>query len=938
MQRLEKVQQERDLYADLYDFAPCGYFICNKQGRILDANQTGVLMLGRWKRELLAMSFSDCIDHEDVPVLDRLCCALYETGKQQTCELRLVQKNGAVFWAKLECMVLGGTAGPDAGEVRIIATDLSTIKRTQTALQCSEERYFELLDLTPHGINEVDLVGRIIYTNPAFAVMHGYGSNEIVGMQIWDLLADREDKQELQNHLTRLIEQQPPPAPVFLKNRRKDGKAIEIQVDWTYRRDAHQNLLGFVSVITDISERVEAEKSMQAAKEGLEREVESRTRAFRDTIIELRKEVTVRKMAQTALRESEDRFLAMMQASNDIICICNPEGQIIIANRAAERLLGYAPEEVLMRPMAEFIHPEDRRDVERDFLAILDGRKVKEREHRLRRKDSSWLQVEASGFACSYGNDRYVGAIIRDISRRARHEGEQRHPTATPHILREEALQKEAQWAQKIKEYAINSSVNAICFIDLNGTITYVNQAFLYMWGLENQEEAIGKDVLEIWHEPGEGRIFWKTVMKKSLWRGQLTARRWDDSVFYVYLSANLLRDESGLPVGMMGAFVDISQQKKAELALLESERRYRSIFEVSTDGICIVEKNAANNCKKVVDCNESYARMAGLAKAELLALPCIREKQIILDPNLVPLECGGKKEGIEQCQGNFSWRRSDGRENYIECRGTPIVVNGQTFSLCVHREYTRRRKAEEEIKNLSSQLLQVAEEERKRIARDLHDEFGQFLPALRYRLENFQHSLPESSAAQHDEFVKITELIEKLGTMARNISHDLRPSLLDDFGLVPTIEAGVAEFAERHEKMQVTFRVAGAQKKIFSSLEIVLYRVFQEAMNNVAKHSWAKKVTVSLTFSYPSIILMVADDGVGFDPQPLDLPRKRRERGGIGLLGMHERIASVDGKLTIRSGQGKGTLIRAEIYQKWKRTEDRCWLRNGRQCIDAVE
>lgn len=1031
---MEKVQQDRDRYVDLYDFAPCSYFICNKRGRILDVNRAGALLLGRKKGELLAMSFSDCIDWLDLPVLERMRGILFETGKQQGCELRLVPKNGAVVWAKLECLVMEGAAGAGEGQVRIIATDLKATRRTQSTLQRIEERYFSLLDLIPHGVNEVDLTGRIIYTNPAFAVMHEYERNEIVGMYIWDLLdGAEEDKKGLQGLLRQLINQQPPPASICLKNRRKDGTAIDIQVDWTYKRDDSQNLLGFVSIITDITERVEAERAMRAAGEGLEREVEKRTKALRDTVTELREEMSTRKKAQSALRKSEQRFQAIAQASNDIICICDTESRVVFINQAVRRLLGYEPEDVLQRRLAEFLHPEDCWDVEGDFRQILKGRRVKEREHRLRKRDNTWLLVEASGFSCHYGNDRYVGAIVRDSSKRIRGErepwcqdpislaihddslngilvvgrnreilffnrrlldlwglplgilqsgsddepalramaGALRDPqwflewvadlysqpevksqveieladgrilecSSSPMLVsewgggrvwhvRDTTERKEQQRALKIMESAIGSSVNAICFVDLDGRITYVNQAFLDMWRVgSSQAQAVGRDVLEILGDPAKGRDVWKIVMRKNSWRGQVTAKRLDGSKFYAVMGANLLRDEAGTPVGMMEELVDISEHKKAQLALQESESRYRTIFEVSSDGICIMEKGSANRCGRVVDCNESFSRMAGLTKSELLALPSISEKQIIFDPDSGPR---GRDGEIRWCQRIFSWRLPDGKENYIECRGTPIVVSGATFNLCVCRDNTQQRMAEEKIKNLlSSQLLHVAEEERKRIARDLHDEFGQFLPALRYRLENLHNSLPEASSEQQTEFVRISDLLEKIGIMARNISYDLRPSLLDDFGLSPTIEASVGEFMNRYERIKVAFSVAGARKKIFSNLEIVLYRVFQEAMNNVAKHAQAQNVTVSLTFSYPSIILMVADDGVGFDPQRIALPKTRRE-GGIGLLGMRERIASVDGKFTVRSEPGKGTLIRAEISQRWKRAEDKCRHKKG--------
>lgn len=1039
--RLKKMQQERDRYAELFDYAPFGYFLCDKKGRILDLNEAGVRMLAWRKKEMLATPFSNYVAGEDLAAFNQLWGRLSGTGKQGTRELQLLRQNGTTFWAKLECLFAAQEAGAGHNDnVYITVTDLSPIKRIQSAFEFSEERYFTLLDLLPHGINEVDLQGRIIYTNPAFAVMHGYEASELVGVHVWDLLACEQDKKIQREFFAWVVENQPPPgSSIRLKNKRKDGSTVDIQVGWSYRRDADQKLLGFVSVIADITTQLKAEEAMGVVQSKLESEIRKRTEILNDTVKELRNELEQRKNAQLALQESEEHFQAFAHACNDFICLFDPAGRFIFAGQAVEYLLGYKPENVLGRHFEEFVHPDDFRAAADDFQAILAGRKVEERQFRARRRDNTWIPVGASGFLCDRRGDRYVGVIVRDCSKQ-RVQAEEGFYPAVPRIaplekslngimmvgwdrqilffnqrwidlwtLPPEAMQrggadgpvfmeiantlrnpqdfldavtdllahpeaksreelvlldgrvleccsspingngqpegrvwnvrdiseiKQAQQSLKIMEYAISSSVNAICFVDLDGRITYVNRAFLDMWSLDSREQVLGQDVRDSNSNPSIARKIWDIVMKKGAWRGQLRARLWKSSEIHVLMSANLLRDDSGTPIGMMGALVDISAKVKTSLALQESERRYRTIFESSTDGFCVVEKSRENCCTKVIDCNEAFVKMAGFSKNELLSMSCVREMQTIFKLPGDSRGCGGKVSKNRPCRGNFSWRRPDGKENFIECRGTPIEIDGRDFNLCVHRDNTEKRKAEEQIKNLSAQLVLVAEEERKRIARDLHDEFGQLLPALGYHLENLRQHRPKADWPPTAEFTKIATLMEKLGTMARTISYDLRPSLLDDFGLVTTLAQSTEEFMARHQGVKAAFRVAGAQRKLSADMEIILYRVFQEAMNNIAKHSRAQNVNVSLTFSYPSIILMVVDDGVGFDLHHSQTWERRR-KGGIGLLGIRERIASMEGKLAIRSEPGKGTYIRAEIVQERKTVEDRyrcqagCHFRN---------
>jgi signal transduction histidine kinase len=223
-----------------------------------------------------------------------------------------------------------------------------------------------------------------------------------------------------------------------------------------------------------------------------------------------------------------------------------------------------------------------------------------------------------------------------------------------------------------------------------------------------------------------------------------------------------------------------------------------------------------------------------------------------------------------------------------------------------LEREIAERERAEREIRHLSRKLMTGIEDAQKNLAQDLHDEFGQTLAALHMGVESLWKSMPEEMVDQKRSIAELIDFIEQLGDKIRSISSDLRPDLLDDLGLAPTIEWYLKEFSERNPGIRTDFQAVGMKKRFPLEQELVLYRIFQESLNNVVKHARATQVGVRLTNSYPKVILLVQDDGVGFSPN--------QRSAGIGLIGMRERAVSMDGALDIRSVPGKGTMVRVEL------------------------
>ena len=222
-------------------------------------------------------------------------------------------------------------------------------------------------------------------------------------------------------------------------------------------------------------------------------------------------------------------------------------------------------------------------------------------------------------------------------------------------------------------------------------------------------------------------------------------------------------------------------------------------------------------------------------------------------------------------------------------------------------------RESENRLRLLSGQLLTAQEDERKRFARDLHDSLGASLAAIKYALEDVLSKIaPKQEMSDRDSVVcslektitRVQETIEEV----RRIQMDLRPATLDDLGLLPTISWVTREFQKVYSRKAIEKTIDVEEAEIPEHLKTVIYRVIQEALNNIAKHSQAKKVILSLTKRKGQLELRVEDNGVGFDA--VALLSKRGARKGFGLTSMRERTELTGGIFTIDSAPGEGVRI----------------------------
>ena len=225
--------------------------------------------------------------------------------------------------------------------------------------------------------------------------------------------------------------------------------------------------------------------------------------------------------------------------------------------------------------------------------------------------------------------------------------------------------------------------------------------------------------------------------------------------------------------------------------------------------------------------------------------------------------------------------------------------------------EVTERRRAEEMLRTLARGLVQVQEDERGRVALELHDGITQLLCAIVFHSQTLLSSLTARNGPAKREAKKLRELAGMAAGEVERISHNLRPSVLDQLGLVSALRETGTEFADR-TGLSVNLTCVELTARLPIDTEFMLYRIFQEALKNVEMHAHAHLITVDLTQQDAFVQLVIKDDGIGFD---LDhLPAKRKGKSGLGLLSMRERAVFVGGSLRIKSAPGACTEIEVRI------------------------
>jgi PAS domain S-box-containing protein len=475
---------------------------------------------------------------------------------------------------------------------------------------------------------------------------------------------------------------------------------------------------------------------------------------------------------------------------------------------------------------------------------------------------------------------------------------------------------------KRTKEYlenVIDNSVDAIGIVDRRGKFILWNRRAAEIYGY-TLEELADKTAFDLYADPAELERMLQLLRKNGVIREyEILMRKRDGAIVPMDISISLLKDDSGTTIGSVCVARDLSERKKAEAALKQAQEelsRYsrdleRQVRERTREISSILEYTPAvvyikDREGRYTLVNTRFEELLGRSSGDILGKS---------DFELFPREMAQKFRAHDlqvltsrqpfQVEESFSL--PDGPHTHLTVKFPLYDENGQPNGVCgIATDITELKKAQDRLRLLSGSIMSNQEKERKALARELHDELGQVLTALRMDAVWLSEALPPDNFKARERALEMCRLIDQAIDDVRGLATRLRPGVLDDLGLIDALDWFTSDF-EKRTGINCTFK-AQRVPRVGGLVATAAYRIVQEALTNVLRHARATQVKVSLKGGPGTLTLTVTDNGRGFNPQKIG------ESESLGLAGMQERASLLGGRFRIQSQTGKGTRIWVEL------------------------
>ncbi len=493
-------------------------------------------------------------------------------------------------------------------------------------------------------------------------------------------------------------------------------------------------------------------------------------------------------------------------------------------------------------------------------------------------------------------------------------------PGVVEKVIREQSLKESLERSERRFQDLAERTCDWIWEIDPQGKYTYSNPMVEGILGY-CPDEVMGRHYHDFFSDQDAkgGRALEFMVEGRPVQglEGRLLHKDGHETV--VETNAVPFFDKRGRLAGYRGIHRDISERKRAEEALRWSEEKFRRIFEESPIGIALFGPEG-----RLIDANHSCKETFGIRNVQGVEASAFLENSHL---TAVDRERLSKGERVRYETTYDSEKRvltssseDTGSDSLlVDVLITPLAREpggGLSGYLVQVQDITKRKHAEAHIRSLSQQLLRIQERERLNISRDLHDHLAQDLSTLKISLDTLYSDEPDVSEDRKRRVRELSKTVQRSISGVRDLVYGLRPPSLDQLGLVQTILQHCEETSQK-SGLKIDFFSAGMDGiELDPDMEIALYRLIQEGLNNIINHAQADCATVRLVESFPHIILRIEDNGKGFDvADRLEQATKERR---LGIRSMQERVALLRGKMQIGSRPLRGTSIVVEIpYQE---------------------
>ncbi|HXY10640.1 MAG TPA: PAS domain S-box protein [Terriglobales bacterium] len=838
---------DTQLFCDVFNASPIGIAVETLEGQPLFVNPALCAILGFSEEELRSKHCVDFSPPEDAEK-DWALFQQLRAGSidHYQLEKRYFRRDGSLVWGNLSMSLLSSRPSP---LVLAMVEDITEKKMAEEA----RFRHAAIVESSEDAIASVTLDGVIDNWNAGAGRIYGYTEAEAVGKSVTILV--------------------PPELPD------EENKILE-----TLRAGGHIEHFERVGV-TKTGKRINVSLSISPIK-GSAGETVGCSVIARD--------ITEQKRAQEALHKSEERFRLAAQAGKMYAYQWDVATDAIVRSGDVSGVLGLTDEaSVTRQQLLARVHPDDRAIFNASITERTPEHPDVQISYRLLRPDGSLVWVEKTAHALFDKGGRLVRMIgmVADITERKRAE---------------DATRESEMRYRRIVETANEG----VWLLDSRLRTSYLNRQMAEMLGYE-PAEMVGRSVFDFYFPEDVEHKKQVLGRRQQGLREQLEERlrRRDGSELWVRVAATPVFKDSGEFDGALAMVCDITERKRAEETLRESEEKFRNVFRDAGVGMVIVSPEG-----RFLAANKAFCDCLGYTEQELLPKTV---ESVTLSEDW-PAFSQKLREALTDGRG-FQWfekrcLHKSGRIVYTESSASVIRSRGGVPQYFVGQvlDITKRKQAERALSDMSRKLVEAQEHERARIARELHDDINQRLALLAIELEQLQGD-PSEVRSRVQELRKQTIEISN-GVQA--LSHDLHSSQLEYLGVVAGMKSWCKEFGER-QGMQIDCS-PDVQGTLPAEIGLCLFRVLQEAVHNAAKHSGVKRIEVRLHEESDEIHLIIRDWGKGFDMEAAKQGR------GLGLTSMQERVRLVHGTIVIDSKPMGGTTIHVRVPFRSERFSER--------------